>query len=716
VSGDAAPVEPRAPAAGETGTPAKRSETPAPAWYLAFAHLAGLWGLAVAQPIFDVLGDAPDYFVAQAVTGGDIVLFALVTALAPPLALALLEVAVGAIRPTLRRRLHLVAITLIVALLALQVLSSARDGPAALLVASALAAGIGGAALYDRAAVARLFLSVISPAAVVFVGLFLLSSPVEGLVFDDDAGAPRPAATSARTPIVVAVFDEFPVSSLMRRDGRINADRFPNFARFAATSTWYRNATTAHAATFAAVPAILTGRVPEGEQLPVLADHKQNLFTLLGGAYRLHVSEAVTRLCPESLCPVRRAGVVSRVRGLVSDASLVYGHAVLPDGLRSRLPSVTDSWLHVRGGGAVDLDSALSLMRRLDDDVRATDPTLQFARFLNGIRRVRSGKPPLHFVHVGLPHAPWNHFPSGVVYAGGHPDAVEGDRWVGDPVAPRSNLERHLLQVGYVDRLLGRMVARLRSAELFDSALVVLVADHGASFRAGNLHRGLTRSNLSDIAYVPLFVKMPSQRTGRTVERHVRTVDVLPTIADVARVRLPGPVAGTSLAGAASRPLERVSVADWNGTRLTVDERRLRAERDATVRRLASIFGMAGFDRRFFAFDSARALVGRRVGASVALADGVSAVLSNGSRQERTPSYLPAYVRGRLTGPEAAAGTIVAFALNGVVVATTHAYREDGRTRFTATLPPWSYGSGRKTLRLFIARSPTAPLRGVPFR
>jgi hypothetical protein len=704
-----------APAAADVTHTTRAAETPAPRWYIAFAHLAGLWALAVAQPIFDVLEDAPDYFVAQGVTGGDIVLFALVTAVAPPLVLTLLEVAVGAVRPSLRRRLHLVAIALIVALLALQVFGGAIGGPPALLFGVAAAIGMGVAALYDRSAATRLFASVVSAAAVLFVALFLVGSPIEGLVFGDDAGATPPAVSSAHTPVVVVVFDEFPVTSLMRPDGRINARRFPNFARFAGTSTWFRNATTVHAATFAAVPAILTGRLPRDDQLPVVADHEQNLFTLLGGGYRLHVSEAVTRLCPESLCPVRRAGVVSRVRGLVSDAGLVYAHAVLPEDLRAKLPSVTDSWLHVRGEGAVDLDSALSLMRRLDDDVRATEPTLQFARFLDGIRPAPAGRPPLHFVHVGLPHAPWNHFPSGVVYPGGHPDAVDGDRWVEDDVAPRGNLERHLLQVGYVDRLLGRMVARLRSTGLFDRALVVLVADHGASFRAGNLHRGLTRSNLSDIAYVPLFVKAPRQRAGRAVDRHVRTIDVLPTIADVAGVRLPEPVDGVSLLAAAT-PLARVSVADWNGTDLTVGEHRLRKERGATVRRLASTFGTGGFDRRFFAFDGAGALVGRRVDASVPRAAGVRAVLASGGRQQVARSYLPAYVRGRLTGPDVAAGSVVAVALNEAVVATTRAYRADGRTRFAVTLPPWAYRTGRNTLRIFVAASPSGPLRAVPFR
>ena len=40
------------------------------------------------------------------------------------------------------------------------------------------------------------------------------------------------------------------------------------------------------------------------------------------------------------------------------------------------------------------------------------------------------------------------------------------------------------LQVGYTDRLVGRILERLRQAGLFDRAMVVVTADHGVSFRS----------------------------------------------------------------------------------------------------------------------------------------------------------------------------------------------------------------------------------------
>ena len=62
-------------------------------------------------------------------------------------------------------------------------------------------------------------------------------------------------------PVVVIIFDELPLPTLMRSDGTINAERYPAFARLAASSTWFRNTSSPHNRTERAVPAIVTGNV-----------------------------------------------------------------------------------------------------------------------------------------------------------------------------------------------------------------------------------------------------------------------------------------------------------------------------------------------------------------------------------------------------------------------------------------------------------------------
>ena len=84
-----------APAPQEGG--AAREAGRSPGWrgnLLAFGHLAVLSAFALAQPLFDLLSDNPEFFAARGSTGGEIIVFALLLVLAPP-ALLLADRAAG---------------------------------------------------------------------------------------------------------------------------------------------------------------------------------------------------------------------------------------------------------------------------------------------------------------------------------------------------------------------------------------------------------------------------------------------------------------------------------------------------------------------------------------------------------------------------------------------------------------------------------------------
>ena len=100
-------------------------------------------------------------------------------------------------------------------------------------------------------------------------------------------------------------------------------------------------------------------------------------------------------------------------------------------------------------------------------------------------------------------------------------------------------LQRELLQLQYTDRVLGAIVQRLRNYGIYQKAMVAVVADHGAAFIPGQSRRLLSRGNAGWILRVPLFVKLPDQRHGRIISHPVRTIDLLPTIADVLGIQHP---------------------------------------------------------------------------------------------------------------------------------------------------------------------------------
>ena len=101
------------------------------------------------------------------------------------------------------------------------------------------------------------------------------------------------------------------------------------------------------------------------------------------------------------------------------------------------------------------------------------------------------------------------------------------------------NFERHVLQTMYTDVLVGELFDKLHEKGIYDKAAIVLTADHGEAFLTGEPRRRISARNISDIAVVPFFVKLPGQRAGEVDNRPVLTVDALPTLAKAAGVDVP---------------------------------------------------------------------------------------------------------------------------------------------------------------------------------
>ena len=152
-------------------------------------------------------------------------------------------------------------------------------------------------------------------------------------------------------PIVFIQLDEMAASSLMTRDGAIDAVRYPNFARLSRDGVWYRNATTVHEWTSDAVPSILSGQIGKPYGVPTLQHHPDNLFTLLGGDYTFHVHENITRLCPRTYCPRATPSTLANGYGLFADSFSLLVPRVFPRSVSGRVIGVVLG--HLRGERSV---------------------------------------------------------------------------------------------------------------------------------------------------------------------------------------------------------------------------------------------------------------------------------------------------------------------------------------------------------------------------
>jgi Sulfatase len=661
------------------------------------AQLFAVSGFALAQPLFDVLGRNAEFFAVRGSTPSEILLFALVVTFGPALVLFAVELAVGAINRSAALALHLVFLGGLGALFAVQVLKRSGLDRTTVLIAGSVLAGITIATAVRQTRVARSFLAVLAAAPIVFLGVFLLGTPVEELVFP--GGQSALADVRSSTPVVFLLFDEFPVIDLQDRRGEIDAGRFPNFARLARSSVWFRNTTTLSASTTTAVPVILTGKAPEQGALPTAHDHPNNLFTLLGRNYRMAVIESETQLCPSRLCRRESSQTNGSLSSLYSDTKVVYLHLLAPPSLEGRLPPIDESWGDFGATSTADASGLGPFSRRVRD----------FNRFIASFRAAGSGRPALYFLHVLLPHASWLYLPDGRVRAMArtYSPGRTGERWTNGDLAVQAR-QRHLLQLAFADRLLGRFIGRLQDTGLWDSALVIVTADHGISFRDGDLRRHPTATNLADLAFTPLFFKLPGRHGGRVVERHVTTPDILPTIAAVLGVNVPWSTDGASAldgrAGSRTVSVENVSAS----YRTTLAQRR------ASLARQVKLFGSGTWGPRFYRTGTYGSLIGRpvgtlRVGGQVAGEVTVDAV---GSRLLRglpeASRSIPSPLDG--TASRLRGGATVAFALNGSIAGVTHVYRDPGGgpLRFSALVPESAFRPGRNALRAFVVGGPQA--------
>ena len=708
--------------ATEVGRARSRAASPGPAGLL---HLFVLSGFAVAQPLYDLLGRSAEFFVAHGTGALELVALAVVLSLLVPAVPCVLVLLASRIHRKLGSAVFLSLVGLLIGLFVLQVLRRAPGLPPAAAVALAVFLGALGALAYRRFHPLRQGMSFLAPAVFLFPLLFLFATPVRSLLLPEGGGEGAGRAVARPAPLVFLILDELPLFSLLGPSGEIDAGMFPHFAALAADSHWFPEATTVATSTSLAVPAILTGASPDPEKkLATAEDHPENLFTLLAGTYDLHVVESQTRLCPRELCSGAQSArrLSGGFRGLLADVAVVYPHVLLPAAWTADLPPIHAAWGGFTTTAAPAAEAAPEERQPAAGPARKRwdAPTL-FREFLEGIRLER--RPQLFFHHLMLPHVPWKFLPSGKEYGpigtSLLPHGARGDRWIEDDWAAAQGMQRYLLQLGFVDDLLGQLLAKLRETGLYDEAAIVLVADHGASFRPGDERRQPTATNLGDVANVPLLLKVPGQREAAVSHRPAEVTDILPTLVEVLGIADPPAMDGRSLLG----PEEPEGRKRW----LLKTERRRAperveipaealADRSEQVRWKVSHFGH-GTPEGVYAAGPRKELHGRAVNTELLSEkdSGATVVLNEPWFYERIDlegPYLPAHLTGRISS---AAGEQpswdLAVALNGTVEATTRPYR-DGL--FAAMLPERSFRPGSNRVEVFRVTGEDSGLRLEP--
>ena len=660
---------------------------------LGVGHLYALWAFAFAQPLLDLLGRNPEFFVARQNTAGDIVLFALALTIVPPLLMLVAEALATLVDRRAYRALHLAFVALLVAAIALQLEKRVVSSPATVMIVLALAAGVGVAYLLWRGGFVRQLLNVLVIAPLVFLAIFLFFSTTSELVLPQDEAEALETDAGSGTPVVLVILDELPTATLMNRRGAIDSRRFPNFGRLASSSTWYPNHTTVADYTPRAVPAIYTGIAPGYERLPIASDHPRSIFTLLGNTYDLNSVEAVTSVCPEPLCgDVPRASTLSRLASLAEDLRYVSGRLLLPPALANDLPNVSTTF----GDFGNNADEGT-----LDEFARDLFQPFEPGVFFQWLSRIGSGqRPTLHQIHLELPHEPFRYLPDGGSYNETDISNLANSnatKWAVGAPGIATMLQRHYLQTAYADRLVGRLLGRLRKVGIWDRALVVVTADHGISFLPDEKRRVTVPENVAGVANPPLFIKYPRQRRGQVSRVHTETVDLLPTIARVLGVEVPYETTGQPIS--AARLGGQVVVQSASRETVRIPWSTFLAQRREVVRRHLAWLGDGGL----WSLGPRPDLLGDRVPplSAVGNGGGSATVGVADAEDELDPAAdpLPVFVEGELSGADP--NGVIAIAINGRVAATCRAFRFEDQLRYGAVVPPFSLRRGENRLGVY---------------
>ena len=254
--------------------------------------------------------------------------------------------------------------------------------------------------------------------------------------------------------------------------------------------------------------------------------------------YSLNVQEAVTALCPQSSCPRGRESVVDRVEFLLTNISTHYVKSACQEH-RGVLRGTCSSMPSGRGK---------TVSRSSSGGFREPSQRGRFTSCTSCSRTHRSSS-------FHLDTATGQRRSRGSTTGAGTTTRGSCFRATSDTCS-RSRTQTS--SSGDLSAASKRRPLRPRASRGRGGSRCELPS-RGQSTR-------VTGTNVGDIANVPLFVKYPNQDDGGTADsRAARTVDILPTIADVLGVHMPWRVHGTSLLSSPPRRRE-AAVGGTDGT------------------------------------------------------------------------------------------------------------------------------------------------------
>ncbi len=343
-----------------------------------------------------------------------------------------------------------------------------------------------------------LFFYYMSPVAIAMTVIVPFQMPTSGDINIPEVygqEVTRETQSESQPAVFVLVFDELGYD-VLQKDGKLDAESFPNIAALAQDGVWFTNATSNYFWSKDSVPTIINPVMPLAEDFDIRL-YAQYLFVEV--RYFKDCGNTIT--CRG----ITYLTANDQLRGAGNLALRAFYEAI-PRPVEAAI-SRPMGWLLDRIGWpypTVEGGGGLTRSKR------------QFSVYLDDIKgREALGR--IHVLHLLLPHRPF--------IFNGEGDAVSTP----SPVWGEETFqERYREQVMFVDRLVGQLISKLKSEDIYDDSVIVVTGDHGP--------RPFTPSPESPpdefTPHVPLVIRAPGLNSGVS-DVDYQHVDFGPTLTDI---------------------------------------------------------------------------------------------------------------------------------------------------------------------------------------
>lgn len=199
---------------------------------------------------------------------------------------------------------------------------------------------------------------------------------------------------------------------------------------------------------------------------------------------------------------------------------------------------VLDSQFGIDQGFDYYNDEFLTALNTTGLDERLGEETTQFA--LEWLNEHNDEKFFL-FLHYYDPH---------FTFAPPEPyDSLFQDDTVPDPLSLKYQRNLYAGEIAYTDHCIGRVVDKLKSLRIYDSALIIIAGDHGEMLGE---HDEATHSFFiyQSAIKVPLIFKLPGNNEPKRIKHIAGLIDIVPTVCALLDIKSPPQVQGIDLSAA----------------------------------------------------------------------------------------------------------------------------------------------------------------------